>query len=460
MALGHPIRAARRRRLVMAASLFALCGCAPIPDYQHADAPLPRQWAGAPVAASSLPARWWDGFQSAQLDALVRQGLAQGADVRIAVARLEQARGLARIAGANRYPFLDLALGGAFGNQSSSAKDTALAQLTFAPDPWGQNRAKAQSAEMLARATRYDVATARNVLAASIATGYFQLLALDERIALATRIADDARNLLSLVETQASLGAASRLDVSQQRNALQTFQAAIPVLQRQRSDIQFQLAVLVGTAPERFSVKPEALLGLAIPEIEAISPADAIARRPEVQAAEARLRAANFDVRAARAAFLPSMSITADAGALLDPLKTVWSVTGALAQPLLNRGALEGQLRVDRAHAEELLAAYRQAILQALQQAESQMSAVARMHEAESMNEAAVDSATESLRLSRIQFQQGASDLLAVIINERTLYQAQDTLLQARMQRLQAIAALCTALGAGTDQPLSSREIS
>lgn len=456
MALGHPTRRARKCRLFMAACLLVLGGCALTPADQHPDVPVPQQWAGAPAAASRLPARWWDGFHSAQLDSLIRQGLAQGADVQIAIARLEQARGLAQSAGANQYPFLNLALNGARGNQSSSSTDSAMAQLTFTPDLWGRNRARAQSADLIAQASQYDVATARHVLTASIATGYVQLLALDERIQLATRIADDARNLLSLVETRAALGAASKLDVAQQRNTLQTFQAAIPVLQRQRSDVLFQLAVLVGTVPEQFTVQPEPLLALAIPEVKAIPPADAITGRPEVQAAEARLRSAHFDVGAARAAFLPSISITAGMGTLLNPTQSVWSLTGGLVQPLLNRGALEGQLRVDRAHAEELLATYRQTVLQALQQTESQMSAVARLHEAESMNEAAVDSASESLRLSRIQFQQGASDLLAVIVNERTLYQAQDTLLQARMQRLLAIVALYTALGAGTDPSLSS----
>ena len=429
---------------------LAIAGCSTVPAYRTPDVALPQQWSAVKdvVAPAATPVDWWLGFRSPQLDELVARGLGDGLDLKIALARLEQARGLAQIAGAGRYPSVAAALDVTRGGTGSSGNTrSATLQGTLNLDLWGAYGAKAQSADMSAQASEFDVHTVRQALAANISLGYFQLLALDERIQLATRIADDAQSLLSLVEKQASLGAASTLDVQQQRNTVQTFLAAIPTLRLQRDTVFGQLAVLVNATPQQFSVAREQFLDLNVPQVLAISPADAVAARPEVQAAEARLKAANFDVGVARAAFLPSVTITAQAGWLLNPTQALWSVAGSLLQPLFDAGQREGQLRVDRAHAEELVASYRQAILQVLQETESQLVAVQRLHEAETLNQAAVDSASESLRLSRIRFERGASDLLTVIVNERTLYQARDTLLQARSQRLQATVGLYRALG-------------
>ncbi len=429
---------------------LALAGCSTVPAYRTPDVALPKAWKAAPSEAmsTSVPVDWWTGFRSQQLDELVALGLGDGLDVAIARARLEQARGLAQIAGAGRYPTVDAGLSATHGNAAASGKESsATLQATVNLDLWGGSGARAQSAEMSAQASVFDLDTARQALATNISNTYFDVLALDERITLAVRIADDAQNLLSLVQTQESLGAASVLDIQLQRNTVQSFLAAIPPLKLQREAAFGQLAVLVNKMPEEFALTPQKLLDLGVPDVGAVAPADAVAARPEVHSAEARLKAANFDVGAARAAFLPSVAVTASAGWVLNPTQALWDTTGALLQPLLEGGRLKGQLKVDRAHAQELLAAYRLVILQVLQQTESQMVAVQRLREAEALNRSAVDSASESLRLSRISFEHGASDMLTVITNERTLYQAQDTLLQTRLQRLQAAAGLYLAIG-------------
>jgi len=445
-------RTRAQRSVGVAALLCALvlAGCSTVPAYRTPDVALPPQWTSTKETAppATEPIEWWTELRSPRLNELVARGLGDGLDVTIALARLEQARGMAQIAGAGRYPTLGVGADVSRGStNSSSGKRSLTLQGSLNLDLWGASGAKAKSADMTVQASESDLATARQTLASNIALGYLQLLALDERILLATRIADDAQNLLSLVEKQASLGAASTLDVQQQRNAVQTFLAAIPVLRLQRDTVFGQLAVLVNETPQQFTVARQSLLDVAVPQVQAIAPADAVAARPEVQAAEARLEAANFDVGVARAAFLPAASITAQTGWLLNPTAALWSIAGSVLQPLFDGGQREGQLRVDRAHAEELVASYRQVILQVLQETETQLVAVQRLHEAETLDAAAVDSASESLRLSRIRFERGASDLLTVIINERTLYQAQDTLLQARLQRLQATVGLYRALG-------------
>ncbi|GKT19270.1 efflux transporter outer membrane subunit [Acidovorax sp. SUPP2522] len=444
----------RRTALAALAGSLLLAACTTVPADPAPVVALPAHWSGTQEAApASSAADWWGFFGSTQLDALVAQGLDQGLSVQIALARLEQARGMAQISGAARYPTVTAGLNASGGSSSSSPKQSLSITGTMDLDIWGLHAAKADSAGSVAQASELDVETARQLLAANIALNYLQLLALDERIDLSRRIASDAQQLLSLVEKQASLGAASALDVAQQRNTLQTFLAATPQLVLQRDTLRGQLAVLVNATPQEFTVRAEPFLDIAVPQIQAIAPARAVAGRPEVLAAEARLKAARFDVAAARAAFLPSVSITAQAGALLNPTQALWSLAGALLQPLFNGGSLDGQLRVDRAHAEELLASYRQSILQVLQEAQGQLIAVQRLQETETLDKAAVESAQEALRLSRIRYDRGAYDLLAVIVNERTLYQAQDTLLQARLQRLQATVGLYRAFGGQSAQP-------
>lgn len=454
----RPTPPTRPALLLTAVVLAVLAGCASI-EPQAAASPtpapapaLPAHWDAAhdDLPAAVQPQAWWKAFGDAQLDSLVERGLGQGLDVRMAQARLEQARGLALSAGSAGLPALGLGVDASqasAGSGTTTRKASATLRAAWTPDLWGDGQARAQAALGTAEAAGQDLDTARLTLAAGIATAYLQTLALDERIQLATRIADDAQSLLALVEKQAQLGAASPLDVQQQRSTLQGFQAAIPVLRLQRTAWLGQLAVLVDRAPQGFSLAAPSLLQLAVPPMRTIAPADAVAGRPEVRAAQARLQAAHFDIAVARAAFLPSVSLSAQAGWQWQPQAALASMAGSALQALFDGGQREGQLRVSRAHAEELATNDRQAVLRVLQETEAQLAAAQGQQDAEALGQVAVASARESLRLSRIRFEHGAADLLAVIINERTLYQAQDTLLQTRLQRLLAAVGLYRALG-------------
>jgi NodT family efflux transporter outer membrane factor (OMF) lipoprotein len=422
--------------------------------YERPDAAIPARWSSAGAGASAVTQpQWWKAFGSPELDALVARGLADGFDLKIALQRLEQARGRAQMAGAGRYPALDVAAGTSRGN---SAGTSVTLQGGIDLDLSGRNRAVASSALSLADAARFDADGVKSALAGAIAGTYFQALSLDERMRLAGLIADDAQLTLQLVQTQARLGAASQLEVEQQRNALQTVQAAIPLLAQQRDQAIGQLAVLVGTVPEGFTLAEQTLRDVRVPDVAADAPADTIARLPQVRSAEAQLRAANFDVGAARAAFLPTLSLTATLGAAFNPAASLWGIAGSALQTVFDGGLRQGQLRVDRAHAEELVATYRKAIAQALQVAESQMQATAATREAERFDQDAVTSARRALALARIRLQHGAADFLTVLVTERTLYQAEDSALQARLQRLQATVGLYGALGSG--QPVLGDE--
>jgi NodT family efflux transporter outer membrane factor (OMF) lipoprotein len=329
------------------------------------------------------------------------------------------------------------------------AEQSVFAQASYELDFWGKNAAKAHSAEALANASQFDADTLRISLEAAIVDTYFQVLSLQERVNLAQKIAEDASRVLTLVQTQADLGAASNLEVAQQRNALQTLQAAVPALRQQRDQALHQLAVLVGRPPEGFQIEGTGLDGVAAPPIAAGMPSAILHQRPDIQAAEARLMSTNFDIGAARAAFFPDLSLTVQAGAKVLPTQALWSAIGSLSQPLFAGGALEGQLKADRAHAKELAATYSETVLEALQDVENQLTAVDQLDQAYRIDQGAVESAREAARLGQVRFQLGTVDFLNVLTIERTLYQAEDALLQAKLLRLQASVGLFRALGGG-----------
>ncbi|MDB5730207.1 MAG: ttgC [Variovorax sp.] len=445
-------------RVMAAVMLAVLGGCSMVPIYKQPGMTLPTQWSSHPGNAQPStiqadPPEWWKSFGSAELDALVARGLADGFDLKIAIHRLEQAQARAGIASAAQYPTLGLAINGSRGTSSSSTKRSATLQASYALDLWGLNRALASSARATAESSGFDMEIAKVTLVSSIASTYFQALSLNERVRLAQLLAKDAQAMLSLVQTQARLGAASDLEVAQQRNALQTFQAAVPILMQQRDQVTGDLAVLIGDLPENLHLVAENLRDVRIPDVAGTAPADAIARLPEVRSAEARLKAADFDIGAARAAFLPSLSLAGGYGTLLNPSAALWTVAGSVLQPLFDAGQREGQLRVDRAHAEELVVTYKKAIATALQTVESQMSATSATRDAEQLDEAALQSARQALDLARIRMTNGATDFLTVLLSERTLYQAEDTALQIRLQRLQSTVGLYRALGTGQSLP-------
>jgi len=436
--------------------LWPLClavllgGCSLVPAYHTPSAPVDGPWTAAqPLsAAPAAGGAWWQEFHSPELDALVARGLTGNYTLEAARQRIEQARASAQVAGALQYP--QLSLDGNFqreNNYGTTAKRSVGLGASYEVDFWGKQRATADSASALADASAFDAQTLRMTLGANIANSYFQVLSLDERLKLAQSIADDAQQVLDLVQVQASQGAVSNLEVAQQRNALQTFQAAMPPLRQQRDQALYQLAVLVGAAPQGFTLEANGLQGIALPTASAGMPVSLLRQRPDIQAAEARLRSANFDVGVARAAFFPNLSLNLLGG--IDTLAggQIWSAIGTLSQPLFQGGQLKGQLTLDKAHVKELVATYRETVIEGLQDVQTQLSASRELDKSAALNQAAVDSAREAARLAQVRYRLGSTDFQTLLIVERTQYQAEDTLLQVRLQHLQAAVGLFRALG-------------
>jgi NodT family efflux transporter outer membrane factor (OMF) lipoprotein len=454
-------------RSFCAASLLTMsqAGCSLVPEYLRPDPPMPPAWSGAAnnERKEAVPAQsgWWQSFSSPELSALEERSLASNYNLQAAVARIEEARGTAQIAGAPLYPAFSL--NGTVDSSTGRSSDLKPSRIqnafvlgTYELDFWGKNRANAASSNELARASAFDRDTVAMTLAASVADTYFQILALRERVDLAQRIARGAARVLTLIEDRVSVGTASEVDVEQQRNAVATFQAAIPILQQQLEQSLHLLAMLVGVAPEGFDVGPRHLNDVDIPVVQANLPSAILLQRPDIRAAEARLISANFSVGVARAAFFPTVNLTAAGGIASPSLSHFFPLAqglselgGTLMQPLFQGGKLGGLLHLNRAQVLELTASYRQSVISALQDVEDSLTAVTQLTDLERATTVAAESARQAANLTAAEFQLGAVDFLTVLTVERTLFQSEDALLQARMQRLQGAVGVFRALGGG-----------
>jgi NodT family efflux transporter outer membrane factor (OMF) lipoprotein len=443
----------------------ALCllvgGCSLVPDYRRPNVETPASWAiSAPGngAVMPIPVRgaWWHSFGSTEIDDLMAQSLRSNNNLLAAVARIEQAQATAEVSAAPLYPALNIT--GTEANQSgvkSTRTHQILGQASYELDFWGKNRAAAGSAQTLAIASAFDADTVAMTLASTVLNTYFQVLSLGERIRLARRIAEDGRHVLSLIAVQESAGTATQLQVEQQRAVVGSFDAAVPALQQQADVALHALAVLTGRAPQNLALKANDLSGFARPDVATDLPSVLLRRRPDIRAAEARLKAANFDIGVARAAFFPSLSLNAAAGVgarkLFYPPTAVTDLGASLLQPLFLGGQLQGQLRFNQARQMELVASYRQAVLTAFQDVEDQLSTLSHLLDQEAIVAGAEIAAQKAATLAEMKYRLGSADYLSVLTTEQTLYQAQDTLLQLRLLRLQTIVGLFRALGGGFD---------
>jgi outer membrane protein, multidrug efflux system len=448
-------------------------GCA-LHEVEHAPPTLPAAFTAPPTGSeASWPEKnWYEEFGSPELSALIEQASSDNLDLSMARARVAQADARARQAGAAILPSVEA---GANGNYlaghsvNGSAHETdwaALLSASYEVDFWGKNRATARSASRLADASRADRDTVTLTTQAGVADGYFQVLSLRERLAIANLNLSAAQKLLDIIQARFAVGLSNPVELASQKAALATAGLVIPDLKRQESEALAALALLLGRAPEQFSVQSRNLDSLLEPKIGAGLPSQLLTRRPDLFMAEANLKAANADLVAARAALFPSLSLTASGGVQNPALNAaVISLSGA--GPTLNLGASltqtifdHGRLQALRAEAQakddELVAAYKAAILSALGDVEIALSSVGRLQEARELQEESVTQSERAFAGAALRYKEGSGDFLTVLEAQRTLYAARDQFSQYRFARFQALVALNKALGGGWQAPATA----
>jgi multidrug efflux system outer membrane protein len=453
--------------LASALALAVLAGCSTTSAPPQPDVVVPAAWGEAPKPAPvTIPLEWWRAFDSGELANLIVAALAGSPDLAAASERVKQAEAQVRVAGASLFPSLDLDVASVrrdtHPNQGPAVNvDTTNGVLSasYEIDLWGRLASGKRSAESSLLASRYDLETARLTLVSGVATAYFNLLSLRDRLALARENVATAERVLAVVESRVRNGAATPLDLARQRATTISQRAAIPPLELQERQTLSALAILIGRTPTGFDVTGHSVIPLAIPEVSPGLPADLLVRRPDVAAAEAQLLAANADLAVARAALLPQVTLSGSVGLASGALfafgnpATIVTVAAALAQPIFDGGQRRAQVDGAAAREHELVETYRGAILAAFGDVENALVATSRNAQQETLQSEVRKEANEALRLAEVRYRAGADDLLVVLDAQRTLFQAQDQLAQARLARLQAAVSTYQALGGGWTLP-------
>ena len=446
------------------ACALVLAGCLG-PRYHHPDIPAPPQWATpADESLQQWPeSGWWHGFNSADLDTFIAQAEHTNDDLRAAIARIQEADAQRRIAGAPLLPQVGLQATATRSREPVSGEGfvtgndfNPLATASYELDFWGKNRAAYSAAAASERASRYDRTTVELTVVAGVATTYFQVLELRDRIGIATANLDNATRVLDGLRREQQAGLVTALDVAQQQTEVATVNATLPPLRQQLRQSIDALAILVGSTPESIAVTHGALDEVGQPQVRPGLPSELLARRPDVAEAEAQLVSANADIQAARAAFFPSISLTANGGyessalqQLFTPGNRVWALGAGLTQPIFQGGALVGQYRLSKARYQELLADYHKAVISAFANVEDALIAVQQTDELVSREREAATEAERAYRYSQAQMHAGTINILTLLNTQTALFSARDALAQAKYSHLAALVSLHQALGGG-----------
>ena len=458
------------RRVIAALAASALAGCMVGPDYSRPGVALPGQFPETPDAAApnastaSVPSEWWKLYRDPVLDDLVSATLADNADLAQAVARIDEARAVLRQANASFLPEFDLGANAgrqAFTNATPTPRVITGYAFTISTnyelDFWGRLRRNSEAAQNALLASRYGHDVVALALASATAQTYFTVRGLDALIVVTRESIKSYDDSVSLTRRRAEGGVASNLDVRQAEAQLQLARVQLTDLVRQRAAALHQLQVL--TARLDLVIPEGDLRSLPVPvEPPPGLPSTLLERRPDVRQAEAALAAQNARIGVARAAMFPTISLTGDYGgqsaALGDLLAApgrIWSIGFGLALPLFDAGRRAAVTELEEARTREAVGAYQKAAQSAFREVQDALSNLRQYTLAEEDSRLRVDAAADGLRLAEERYRSGYSAFLEVLIQQRTLYEAQLGAVQNRQALMLATVDLMRALGGGWD---------
>lgn len=455
-----------------------LAGCTLGPNYVKPDAPVPLSfkegapWTEAAPQDQLAKGPWWELYGDPVLNKLQSRAAAANQQLKGAVARLDQARALARVSKADLTPRLDLrptAQRGRFTAEQSgvagglTANNVSLPlDLSYEVDLWGRVRRSIEAATADYQASAADFETVRLTLHAELARNYFALHALDAEIALLERSIELRREALFLVQTRFANGVVSQLDVARAETELATTEAEAIGLNKSRGELEHALAVLLGESPSRFNLAA-APLELQPLNVAPDLPSQLLERRPDVAAAERQMAAANARIGVAKTAFFPAIRLTGSAGyqrgeiaSLFDWSSRSWALGPAISLPIFDGGRNSANLdRAKSAH-EQAIANYRQQVLVAFQEVEDGLLGLRVLGDQAGVQERAVQAAQKAAELSDKRYRAGMVSYLEVVDSQRTALQTERSAVQILSQRLQTSVLLIKALGGGWNERLGS----
>jgi outer membrane protein, multidrug efflux system len=402
-----------------------------------------------------------DLFRDSTLVRLVETAVRQNREVQAAVARIREFRALVGVARAPLFPTVTIN-GSASTNQSvfgsfPPSRFDALrvtGDLAWELDFWGRIRRGLQAARADLSAQEASQRAVLLTLVSDVASGYLQLLQLDEERSIAARTLASRQEVLKLAQRRFDQGVISELDVRQFEAQVAVAASALAVSERDRAQREHQLSVLLGQAPTavpRGGSLVQAVSALKVPDS---IPASLVARRPDVQQAERGYAAATARIGAAQAARLPTFSITGSYGSqatgtsnLFDSSREVYQLQGAISVPIFTGGLLSNQAGAARARAEQARAQYEQTVLVALAEAGDALVGVRTAGDITTAQQTQAQALRRALQLAERRYTSGVASYVEVLDAQRSLFDAELSLSRARLQELEAAVQLYRAIG-------------
>ncbi len=456
---------------VVLAAAAMLSGCALAPPLKIPAVPTAAAykeagpWIPAQPADGLSRGDWWKLYGDPDLNALQMRLIEHSPDLAAALSRYDQAKAVSDQMRSGLFP--SLALGAdterdGLSNMrplrpANSANNynsfTGGVQANYELDLWGRIRNEVTAARAEAQAYQADLESARLSLQAQLADDYIVLRGLDQQIALLNETVSAYEKALALTEARHAGGIAAGLDVARAQTQLDTSRSLAEQTLALRAVSEHAIAALIGTSASEFSVAPR-VTPLMLPQVPVGVPSTLVQRRPDIAAAERRIAASNANVGVARAAFFPSVTLSAalgyqstQAGNWITAPNTFWSIGPSLLFSLFDAGKRKAQVAQAQAALDESGSLYRAVVLTAFQQVEDSLALTHHYRIAATEEHAAVTAAQRSLDLSLTQYREGAASYLDVVTSQTVTLQSELTALDLDTRELRASVQLIRALG-------------
>lgn len=455
--------------LTLAGVALSVSSCNFGPQWVAPQMPVPAAFRGAGVSGSTMAdLPWQQVLNDAALQSLLNDVFNSNRDLAAMMHNVNAARRYVTIARASLFPWVGYGASASKGmNQNGGAAVAQMGGTTSAPgsaalnaswelDLWGKTRKGVESAEASALESAEQFNNLRISLMRQVACGYLQLIMLDEQLRIARAAVESYRESLQLFNNQAMGGVADQLQVSSAQAALSSAEAQIPGLESQIAELENSLSVLAGRMPGHIRRSGSMSRFAKASSVPAGIPADVIARRPDIRAAEQKLRAANADIGVAIASYFPSISLTGVAGyasadltSSLRGKHTGWGIGANLTGPLFQAGQLRANEQIKRDNFLAAKANYEQTVLSAMSEISTTLIQRAKLRQIMNKQEEAVAAYQESVKLAKARYTQGLSSYYEVLTAQQGLFPAQTQLAAYRYQYAACIPTLYTQLGGG-----------
>ncbi len=465
--LGSPI--------AVCALVIFLAGCTVGPNYKRPNTDAPTAYRGltAEEAASSSTQslgeqKWWEVFQDEELRKLIRTALQQNYDARIAAARVLAAQAQLGITRASQFPTVNAVGSGTNLHNPATGPipsygltiGKVLAPAAWDADFWGKYRRATEAARANLLATGWARQEVNATLVANVAAAYFQLRELDLELEISEKALASRKESLDLTKTLEEHGINSILDVRQAEQLVYIAAADIADLHRRIGQQEDFLSILLGNNPGPIAPRGKELIDQPHPPaIPAGLPSALLERRPDIRQSEELLVAANAQIGAARAAYFPDISLTAQPGFQSSSLTNLfsgsaglWTFAGTITQPIFNGGQIRSNVRLAEAQQQEAVLTYQQTIQGAFRDVSDALIAYQQDQEFLAQQELLARAAEDAAQLSGKRYQAGTTNYLEVLTNETNYLSAELGLAQARLNELLALVQIYKALGGGWQQ--------